>query len=67
MTETTTTVADLKEGDRFVGKDGTGWRAMEDAERLGSGEISVRVQYIPDGGIGDRQWDDPTIELKVQR
>jgi hypothetical protein len=63
------TVNEIAEGDRFDNPDypGHGWTAIEDAELLSDGVISVRVQHHPDGGYADRQWDDASTEIEVQR
>jgi hypothetical protein len=59
---------DIREGDVFAnpGHGGTGWTALEDAELLSSGEVSVQVQY-DDGGIGERIFGPPRKELPVTR
>jgi hypothetical protein len=61
------TVNEIAEGDRYRNAKGVGWDALEDAELLGDGVVSVRVQHHPDGGIEDRIWDDPTTEIEVER
>lgn len=46
---------DIKKGDRFGTMDG-GWIAQADATVIG-GNVHVKVQYEPDGGLGERVWD----------
>jgi hypothetical protein len=58
-------VADIKSGDRYL-NGLSGWRALEDAT-LTTGGVSVRVEYIPDGGHSTRVWPDPTHVLEVLR
>ena len=59
------TVKNIREGDSFV-RDGNGWTATADAVTH-AGQVSVQVQYVPDGGIGYREWDDPEMVLEVER
>lgn len=70
MSALTIAVDDIKSGDTFHDNpdaSGSGWTAIEDAETFMNGEVSVRVQYNPDGGIGDRIWDNADVTLTVFR
>lgn len=69
MVQVATQVRNLKAGDRFRSADGsTGWDALEDAwSKPASDVVSVKVQHYPDGGIGEREWDDASRELTVER
>jgi hypothetical protein len=55
-------VSEIKEGDVFPGY----WTAMEDASNLHDHYASCMVQYR-DGGFGTREWNDPNIEIAVER
>lgn len=57
-------VDQIREADEY--RDGAGWSAIEDAETLGSGEVSVRIRHA-DGGIADRIWDNAAHEIVVWR
>jgi hypothetical protein len=63
--QTPMSVAEIKTGDRYL--DGlSGWRALEDAERSDRG-VSLRIEYIPDGGVSTRVWSDPDHQLLIVR
>jgi hypothetical protein len=66
MSKVKLSVAEIREGDSFI-SNGAGWRAIEDAETFTNGEVAVRVRFEPDGGIGDRVWDNNSVTLEVER
>ena len=65
MTTITIPVRRIQPGDVFGDAD-SGWEALE-APRTDSTGTVLKVQHVPDGGIGFRQWDDSDRELQVQR
>jgi hypothetical protein len=71
MVQVLVKVRDLKAGDRFRDTKGgtTGWDALADAEMRGDGGVVCRVQYVPDGGIGTREWapQDADWQIAVER
>lgn len=56
---------DLVAGDTFL-HEGHGWTAIEDAEhRPDEGIVVLKVRYVPDGGIGYREWDYGTLVSNI--
>lgn len=62
LISTVVMVKELKQGDIFEGH----WTALADAANLHDHYCSVQVQYV-DGGVGEREWQDPTHQLRVLR
>jgi len=68
-------VRDIKKGDVFYDGDTPIWEALEDAGLFdkkeigdyGDQEAHCRVQFCADKGQGIRVWDDPEIELTIQK
>lgn len=56
-------VRDIKAGDVY---DYGAWTALEDAIHLHDSFAQVKVRY-KDGGIGQREWDNPNHEIVVTR
>lgn len=70
MVQVSVMVRDLKAGDRFRNSpDGhEGWAALADAVWVtASDKVRCEVQYLPDGAVGSRTWDDASKMLTVER
>jgi hypothetical protein len=65
MTEITIPVRLINEGDELVGNGVTYWTAMANAQKVGA-SVHLIVRFA-DGGSGERVWDDPNVEITVQR
>jgi hypothetical protein len=58
------TVSEIKRGDAFTADGFLHWVAIGNARQVGRlTEVSV---IYGDGGLGLRQWDDPSIAIAVQ-
>jgi hypothetical protein len=60
-------VADIRQGDRFVHDGRVHWTALGDAILVRPDLVICRVQHEPDGGIGEREWDNPSHTLTIER
>jgi hypothetical protein len=60
-------VVDIREGDRFVDEGKVYWTALADAILVRPDLVILRVQHEPDGGIGEREWDNPSHTLTIVR
>ncbi len=56
-------VKDIVKGDIFR----SDWIALGDASRNFRGDVEVEVQFLSDGGLSTRVWDDPDHELTLHR
>lgn len=61
-------VKELQSGDQFYNPDtgGLGWTAWGDAQPQPDGTIICQVQHL-DGGLSERTWDDPELQIEVAR
>lgn len=56
-------VSEIKQGDIFNSGE---WVALEDTANLHDFYCSVKVRYR-DGGVGTREWDNPSHQIEVNR
>jgi hypothetical protein len=58
-------VENIKKGDVFDRPNG--WEAVADALIASDGNVLLDVRYMTDGGLGTREWDDPSMVLEIRR